>query len=329
MTSQPLKRNALISWKADKTAAYLRGFTLIIAAVFFLVLHLRLSQFAFDDAYIHFRVARNLLDQGSLYFNAGEMVKVSTSSAWTVFTAGLLALSRLTGFESSFNILVSMVNVILTLAGMLFYTKVLDRVLDHQWGYPAKFFFQITYLALLAGASVGLMETPLALLLAAVGLYNILSSKLSGFFWMGLASCVRPELLILPAAVGAYLIYQNRSYLWKILVYGALGVVPFLVYDLYFFHTVIPHSIVAKSVVYSITSLATFTRGRLLAFPIPVSENQWLYFIAAFALLAGIIFSITATLLLSRQSDARNWVLLCSIWAFAVFISYIRSYTCV
>ena len=47
---------------------------------FLIFIHIQLQQYAFDDAYIHFRVARNFVEIGAPYYNASDMLKVSTSS---------------------------------------------------------------------------------------------------------------------------------------------------------------------------------------------------------------------------------------------------------
>ena len=235
------------------------------------------------------------------------MVKVSTSSGWTVFLAFLLFLSRLMGMENNFQNVVSITNGFITLTGMLIFSGTIEQ-LSGSLNASSKLFFQVSYLALLAGASAGLMEVPLALLFVGLGIRNILKLKLSGFFWLALATYIRLELGILLVVVGIYSILQKRSDFWKIAFFTTLGILPFLAYDLYFFHTIIPHSIVAKSVVYSIVPLQTFTRGLLLAFPLIVSNHQLFYFVALFILVLCILFSIVATLVLNPKSNMKTWI---------------------
>jgi hypothetical protein len=326
MTTQPVDRKNLFSFRADKSSIYILGLAYGSMAVIFIAVHLRLSQFAFDDAYIHFRVARNLLDLGTPYFNTNEMVKVSTSSGWTVFVAVLMALSRSFGIEKDFRIFVSLANASLTLAGMFVYSAVIERILERQSSGVSKVLFQVTYLAFLAGASVGLMEIPLALLLAGLGILTITKSRTSGFFWLGLAAYVRLELVILLLIIGLYQAIEEKSRIWRIFLFSTLGILPFLAYDLYFFHTILPHSIVAKSVVYSIASLQTFTRSLLLAIPLIVSQNQSSYFIIAFLLFTSLIFSMAVTLVLNRRSNARDWILVFSLSALVIFFTYVAGH---
>jgi hypothetical protein len=58
---------------------------LALLAAIILFTHIKLSEYAFDDAFIHFRVARNFLDTGVPYFNQAEAIKVSTSSAFDLW----------------------------------------------------------------------------------------------------------------------------------------------------------------------------------------------------------------------------------------------------
>ena len=46
-------------------------------------IHTGLSIWPFDDAFIHIRIAENLIDHGEPYFNPGEAVMASSSPVWT------------------------------------------------------------------------------------------------------------------------------------------------------------------------------------------------------------------------------------------------------
>ena len=79
----------------------------------FIFLHIRLHQYAFDDAFIHFRVARNFFETGYPYYNIGEMLKVSTSSGWIVFLTVLFGITKTLGVESSFPLIISVINALI------------------------------------------------------------------------------------------------------------------------------------------------------------------------------------------------------------------------
>ncbi len=59
--------------KKNENKAYL----VFLVCLFSLALfsQVKLYQYGFDDAYIHFRVARNFVETGAPYFNPGEAVK--------------------------------------------------------------------------------------------------------------------------------------------------------------------------------------------------------------------------------------------------------------
>ena len=48
-------------------------------------LHLRLAPYAFDDAYIHFRIVDHLCRYGFPYYNPAESIKAGSSTGWIYF----------------------------------------------------------------------------------------------------------------------------------------------------------------------------------------------------------------------------------------------------
>ena len=116
---------------AIRSKNWLIWFIILCLTGLLIALHVRLSQYAYDDAYIHFRVARNLFENGTPYFNPGEMVKVSTSSGWTIFLSLLYATARLFKIDTSFPLLVSIINAMITVCGALVYTAVIESLLKH------------------------------------------------------------------------------------------------------------------------------------------------------------------------------------------------------
>lgn len=295
--------------------------------ILFIVMHLRLSQYAFDDAYIHFRVARHLLDTGTPYFNTDEIVKVSTSSGWTLFLAILLSVARGLGIEHRFPAMVSLVNAGITLGGMMAFTRVMETLIQGKLDPVRKILFQITYFALLAPSSIGLMETPLALLLAGAGILDILRSKPGGFFWIGLAAYTRVELVVLLAAVSLLAILRGKKYILQACLSLALGLLPLLLYDLYFFGTIIPQSIRAKSVIYILTWLHTLTRGLQLSFPVAFPEYQLLFVVIGLVLLIGIPVIGAVVAFRNRQLRQSQWIAIFLVWSLGIFGVYVAGET--
>lgn len=233
-----------------KTKFNLSLLVAIFLVVLAIILHLRLYQYAFDDAYIHFRVARNLFETGTPYYNPGEMIKVSTSSGWIVYLTSLYAVARLIRIDHSFPLIVGLMNAIISLCAMVVYTKIIEAILKKELSAILRASFQFPFLMLLLPSSIGLMETPLAILAAGLGIYLLIKAKPSGFALLGAAVYIRLELLLLLILTGIFIIVRKQLGAQKIIGYTAIGIVPLIIFDLYFYHTVIPHPIVAKSMLY-------------------------------------------------------------------------------
>jgi hypothetical protein len=240
--------------------------------------HARLRQYAFDDAYIHFRAARNLIEVGVPYYNPAEALKVSTSSGWIVFLALIYWAAKAIGMEGDFSLFVSVINAVISICGAVIYTRIVELFLKRKAALHQRLLLQTIILALLLPSSIGLMETPLALFAAGVGIYFLLLSKPAGFALLAAAIYLRPELLALVVLICAAAVLQNKFKPRQIFGYFILGFFPMVLFDLYYFHTIVPHSIVAKSTVYSITPLGAFVGVLSKSLPeIPATALQNLF----------------------------------------------------
>jgi hypothetical protein len=224
---------------------------------FLVFIHVQLRQYAFDDAYIHFRIARNLVEIGAPYYNTPDALKVSTSSGWIVFLAMIYWAAKIINMESNFPLLISLLNALISICDLIVYSKIMESLLKKQLTILQKLPLWITILALLLPSSIGLMETPLALLIAGLGIYFLLCSKPRGFALLGIAIYLRLELVVLVMLAGIIVVFQEKFRLYQILGYFTLGFVPLIFGDLYYFHTIVPRSIIAKSMIYSLTPLDT------------------------------------------------------------------------
>ncbi len=175
----------------------LHSIFIVLLAIIILFTHINLYEYGFDDAFIHFRVARNLLDLGTPYFNINEALKVSTSSAWTIFLAFVLFISRVLGAEKNLPLIVALLNAAFTFLGMLVYTKIIHLLYKGTKTPYLDAVFQVSFITLMAPSSIGLMETPLAMLIAGIGLYLLLLNRHECFILFALAAYIRIELLVL------------------------------------------------------------------------------------------------------------------------------------
>ena len=257
-----------LSPKINKTKWMFIFINLFLAGLLITV-HIRLHQYAFDDSYIHFRVARNLFELGDPYFNASEPLKVSTSSGWIIFLSIIYGATKTMNTNANFSLFISLANAFISMGVLVVYSKIVESFLGKKLSIFQKIIFQIIVLALLLPSSIGLMETPLALLIVGLGIYFLLRLKPLGFLLLGISIYFRLELSILVILITIFIVFQNRYKFYQIFGYFVLGLTPILCFDLYYFHTIVPHSIIAKPLIYSLTpanTLADISANSIPAF---------------------------------------------------------------
>ena len=88
---------------------------------FILPLYIGLVPWAFDDAFIHLRVAGNLAAGEGPYYNPGQVVNASSAPAWTL----LLALMKMLGGSV---IWIACLNAVLTVAGARVFVDLVERL---------------------------------------------------------------------------------------------------------------------------------------------------------------------------------------------------------
>lgn len=305
-----------------KPVNWVYGFFAIFLASFLIVIHIRLYQYSFDDAYIHFRIARNLFESGTPYFNAEELLKVSTSSGWILFLTIIFGISKLFGAQNNFPLLISITNAIILLGGLVVYTKIMEIFLKRQLSLLEKLLFQTSFLAILLPSSIGLMETPLAMLVAGLGIYLLLSSKPSGFALLGLAIYLRLELTILFILVTLFVLIRKQIRMTQIVAYGALGSLPLFLFDLYFFHTFVPYAILAKSKIYSTTTLSALIQ-LFNSSPITLSHNKPIFLLVSSMTVLGIVLLTSWVVFRERKILKSYWPLLFCLLSLAIIAGYI------
>ncbi len=311
--------------KLIKTTRWLSGIPAFITVCILALVHVQLYQYAFDDAFIHFRVVRNFLNTGVPFYNVNEMVKVSTSSGWTIFLIVLFELSHLLNPNGNFPLIVGVANALISFSGVLVYTKIIEVLFNHRLTLFTKLLFQIPFLVLLLPASVGLMETPLALLFAGLGIYflvikvekNLLNYMSLGM--IGVAAYIRLELLILLILAAFALVIKKEISANHIIGLG-IPVLPLLFYDLYYFNTIIPHSVIAKSIVYSISELQSAMYILFISFPTTISSG---YGLAVNGVLFLGVIVITTKLIFQSLKKISVWHIIFYIWGVSVIAGYV------
>ncbi len=218
---------------------------------------LKMQASAYDDAYIHFRIAENLITYGVPYYNPSEAVMVSSSSGWTLILAGLGMVARISPFLNLPTI-TAVFNGIVTGTGALVYLRLLRRSHAYPRRIIVEIFFGVAYLSQMIKPSLGLMETPFAILLAGFTLLALISNKPYSFILLGMLPFFRPELALVTVLglVYAHITQGTGIKGWATTILGAL---PFIIVNLLFFGSLIPNTLRVKSTIYSIGLAGTLS----------------------------------------------------------------------
>jgi len=221
-----------------KKEKYIISVILLVLTTFITV---RSLPFAYDDAYIHFRIAENLTQANQPFYNIGERVMATSSPVWTY----LLSIINLTGL--SLPLAIAVINPLLLVLGGVFWVGILE-----QSAIPKRFIviFHLAYAGLLIPSCAGLMETPLAICLAGAGLLLLTKDRVYGLAFISLAVFTRLELIVLAAILVVYLLYKRKT-LPILLLLTSLVLLATITWSTY--DTIIPHTAKAKQVVYHLS----------------------------------------------------------------------------
>lgn len=243
---------------------------LVILYAILVFLHITFFNYIYDDAYIHFRIAENLVDNKVPFFNPKEAYMSSSSSIWTIF----LALNYFL-FGTIYIHIIPFFNSLFVISAIAFFLPVIEKHLDRKLTIKETLFFIITSIALMMPASIGLMETPMAIFFMALSLYLFSKDNILGFVFLSSSIFIRLEMAIFYLLFFVYFLIKDRNLLLKILTISIFTILPFIIYDLYFFKTLIPLTAIAKSKVYKLSTLGVFfhalpsvysIHGKLLTF---------------------------------------------------------------
>lgn len=239
------------------SAGFTRGiiWVVTIGLVFFLMLfvHLRLYEYAFDDAYIHFRLIENWILKGDPYFNDGEPVKASSSSGWLVFLYLIQRIIGLVFMKPNLPIMVAVINSFFITFSSIIYYKVLVRMTNTSPRILIFLLFSIVYVSLMINSSLGLMETTATIAIVGLAFLFFIRGERICFTLFGITPFFRLELSILFAIIVLYAIISRKFKVKDILLFSAIGIIPIVIFDLLYYGTLIPNTVNAKSSIYSLT----------------------------------------------------------------------------
>lgn len=239
-----------------------------------------------DDTYIHIRIAENLASNGVPYYNLTESVKSDSSSVYLLLLAGMFKL-----FPGGLY-LIPIVNTLFILGGGSVFVLILQQqnLLLHRSGNILKGSFIVVYILLMQNLYTEYMEAPLAMFLVALFLYYFIQKKELGFLFLGIGVFARFELWIVFGIFFVLVLFQNKNRYWLSIFYFVLGMLPFLMFDIIFFQTIIPNAFIAKKIVY-ISTYDQILRS-ILSSLYPRSWNVAVKFILLFVTVLVIVWSL-------------------------------------
>ncbi len=286
--------------------------------VFLIFIHVNLYPYAYDDAYIHFRVARNFVETGFPYYNPGEVLKVSTSTGWVLVLSLIEFVLQKIHLQDSLPIVISIFNALVTFIGAIIYGGVINSSIGHALSFNKKVLFYFLFIALMLPPSIGLMETPLAILIIGLGIWLILQKKPAGLFFISLSIYFRLE-LIGPALILLIYLLFTRQLKWKDLIFPLIAIIPLISFDLAFYNTVVPHSMIAKSKVY----LMGFTNPifNIIFYSLPQIPFINNLAFNGIVLLSLIVFTIWISI--KQYKLLPPWVFIFLLWSLGISGSYI------
>jgi len=216
-----------------------------------------LNSSLFDDAYIHARIAENVMAYGKPIFNVGDTFKAGSSTGFVLLVA---ALSRFFGVIGSIRVL-EVGAIFFTVTG-LFCLVGLSR-----GGRIRGFFYSLCAIPYVLLAAYGGMESPImcALLVGAALSFHHQKHWLVVFL-ISLAAWMRFEVMLLLGLVCFSYFYKNSKGRFQFFSLSPLFAL--IITETVFFNGMIPHAARVKSVAYgmsflqSIFNAASFGLGK-------------------------------------------------------------------
>lgn len=300
----------------------------IIASIF---VHLKLNSYAFDDAYIHIRIIDNFLESGFPYFNQGEAIKVSSSTGWILYVSIISTILQFVGIQLPLPTVVAISNSVTIILGAIVFTKLLSRLSLHQNSWILSSSFFIVYLGICINSSIGLMETPTALLIVGIAFMELIRKRKIAIILFSLAVFFRVELIILLVLIIMYTKARGYFSLKEFIMYISLGLVPVILFDLFFFNTIIPHTVYAKSQIYNLSYLETLlilidhmkSKSLLLSHYPKLNQFSVIYYLYFPIAIFG-MFILRYTRIRKRDLTREFEIcLLILIWGFSTLIAYL------
>lgn len=232
-------------WRAVPVWDFIVPVALAIAVRVALIL--ALPEYAYEDAFITFRYAENLVQGHGFVYNIGERVLGTTTPLYTLILVALmmLGINVFTG-AALFNLVCDI--VLLTL---------LRQLLMKDITHPARRDIVAVTLLLvglyfaLVRVTVSRMETSLYLCLIIAALWAMSTQRhvLLGLL-MGALMLTRPDGALLCVLIVGWLAWRNRAVPVAPVAVAGIVLAPYVLFSTAYFGSPLPQSVVAKSAVY-------------------------------------------------------------------------------
>ena len=298
--------NAYCASKSDSARAAI--FALLLAAVS-LVLHLRFVEYADDDAYIHMRVARNFWLHGEPYFNLGERVMASTSPLWIILTSPFAALG------DAQPIAVAVLNALVLVGAAITWSAVYEKLFQSRRSWERAVATLVVFFTL-APASMGLMESSLAMLLVGLGFLGALRGSWWGMPAAITAIFVRPECAVFCVSALAIKCMRRAVCSRSEVITGLAIFISLALFQIFQFGTLYPHTARVKELVYQLNG-EEFVRALLVA-----GYGEWMAK-SMLPWVACVVVVLMAWMILQSKGVTRNGLRILSALLSSIFVVFV------
>jgi hypothetical protein len=273
-----------------------------------------------DDAYIHFTIARNFVNDGAPYFDLQTPAFASTSPFWTLLVSLFFYL-----FGASLAPVIFL-NALVMSTFLILLFWFLQKELNCSPWLSAVTVFVVSQP--LIPVALSLMETPLALLWMILVVLNPIRQQIRfAFLLLSVLPFIRPEGIVFVVMYVGLLYGRHPKRVSVAFPYLICLPIVFLLFELYYYGTVIPSSILAKQIIHSwdpLIILSTFM-GRIYTDFFFFSESPAIL-IQVFSLVfpAGVI---CAFINLVRDGKIR-FSQLCILFGLTIFSAFLYKRVC-
>jgi hypothetical protein len=255
---------------------------------------------AFDDAYITYRYSQNISTGNGFTYNPGENVLGTTTPLYTLILAVLGSVISIKEIPT----ISLFINSVADIASVLLLFSIISEL-----KYP-KYLASITSLAYLynplrIGVSRGGMETALvvSLILASLYVFIVRKNYQMAAILSGVAFLARPDTLLLPLLFAGYQILLFKKVPAREVITFLIITGPWLLFSGFYFDSLLPHSIIAKSNAYLLNPLqATTTFLGYIATRSPLNNLGWPTWVVGLSLLINLWLFIIGSISIIKRS---------------------------